>query len=141
MRALGLLLAAVLLGACSETPQPDLVASDVVINRPMPGMAMSAAYLTLRNNSRQTITITRVASNAYSSVELHETTVENGISRMRPLAQLEIPAGGNVKLERGGKHLMLMRPTAATEPVSLQFYAGQTLLLTVNSAYADPRSP
>jgi hypothetical protein len=137
MRAIGLLASIVLLSACGEAPRPDLVATDVVVNRPLPGAAMSAAYLTLRNNSARTISITRVTSNAYALVQIHETTVEDGIARMRPLQKLEIPAGGAITLERGGKHLMLMRATPPTDTVSLQFYDGDRLLLTVESAYAD----
>ena len=135
MRACGLLTLIVLLSACGGSPQPDLVATDIVVNRPMPGKAMTAAYLTLSNNSEQTINITRVTSNEYSLVQIHETTVEEGIARMRPLQQLEIPAGGQVRLERGGKHLMLMRLSGQTDDVSLQFYSGEALLLSVNSGY------
>ena len=136
MRVLVLMLLIVLLSACGGPPQPDLVASDVVVARPMPGKAMTAAYLTLRNNSDRTINITRVSSSEYSLIQIHETTIEDGIARMRPLPQLEIPAGDEVKLERGGKHLMLMRPAGQSEEVSLQFYDGETLLLSVNSGYA-----
>jgi copper(I)-binding protein len=69
-------------------------------------------------------------------VQIHETIIEDGIARMRPLPQLDVPPGGNVKLERGGKHLMLMRPTGQSDAVSLQFYDGETLLLSVNSGYS-----
>ena len=136
MRACGLLTLILLLSACGGSPQPDLVASDVVVARPIPGKAMTAAYLTLRNNSERTINITRVTSTEFSLIQIHETTIEDGIARMRPLPQLEIPAGGEVKLERGGKHLMLMRSTGQTDAVSLQFYDGETLLLSINSGYA-----
>ena len=132
------------LGACSADIQPALVASNVTITRPMPGMTMSAGYLTLTNNSEETITITRVSSPNYASVELHESVVENGVARMRPLEKIEMPAGTGTILEPGGKHLMLMRPTystdkgykdnASADSVSLQFYDGPTLLLTVTSS-------
>ena len=128
-----------LLGAGCGAPQPELVATDVTVTRPVPGMTMSAAYLSLRNNTDRTITVTRVTSKEFARVELHETTVEDGVARMRPLPRLEVPAGGSVRLERGGKHLMLMRPTGPVDSVSLQFYEGETLLLTVNTAYAAPR--
>lgn len=140
MRVWVLMLLILLLSACGGSPQPDLVATDIVVTRPMPGKAMSAAYLTLSNNSDRTIIITRVTSNEYSVVQIHETTIEDGIARMRPLSQLEIPPGGNVKLERGGKHLMLMRPTGQSEEISLQFYDGETLLLSLNSGYAAVKS-
>ena len=131
----GLTLLLVLVGACSADTQPALVASDVTITQPMPGMTMSAGYLTLTNNTEETITITRVSSPQYASVELHESVVDDGVARMRPLEKIEIPAGRNTILAPGGKHLMLMRPTkVAADSVSLQFYDGATLLLTVASS-------
>lgn len=136
----GLLPLIVVLGACGGAPQPELVAADIIVTRPMPGRSMSAAYLSLQNNTDRSISITRVTSTEYASVELHETTIEDGVARMRPLPRLEIPAGGTIRLERGGKHLMLMRLTEPTDTVSLQFYDGETLLLTVSSDYADTRS-
>ncbi len=133
----------VFLGACSADIQPALVASDITITRPMPGMTMRAGYLTLTNNSNETITITRVSSPNYESVALHESVVEDGVARMRPLKKIEMGAGKSAILEPGGKHLMLMRPKvsadkvsaekSSAESVSLQFYDGPTLLLTVTS--------
>lgn len=124
-----------LTAACSqETPAP-LVASDVVITRPLPGMTMSAGYLSLSNNSDATIRITRVTSAQFESVQLHETTIENGVSRMRAIAALEIPAGETLTLQRGGKHLMLMRPTMSSETVSLKFLDGDNPVLTVDANF------
>lgn len=131
----GLILLLVLVGACGADTRPALVASDLTITQPMPGMAMSAGYLTLTNNSAETITITRVNSPQYAAVELHESVVDDGVARMRRLEKIEIPAGKNTVLAPGGKHLMLMRPTeVAADAVSLQFYDGATLLLTVTSS-------
>jgi len=128
----------VFLGACSADIQPALVASDITITRSMPGMKMRAGYLTLTNNSEDTITITRVTSPNFESVMLHETVIEDGIARMRSLEKIEMQAGASAILEPGGKHLMLMRPKVSADKgsadaVSLQFYDGPTLLLTVTS--------
>ena len=146
MRTVPLLLL-VFLGACSADIQPALVASNVTITRPMPGMNMSAGYLTLTNNSKESITITRVSSPNYASVELHESVVKEGVARMRALKKLDIPADTSTILAPGGKHLMLMRPRVsidrastdkvAVDSVSLQFYDGANLLLTVTSS--EPR--
>ena len=38
---------------------------------------------------------------------MHETRTVEGMSRMRPLERLAVAAGETVKLEPGGKHLML----------------------------------
>ncbi len=134
-----LLLLLALMAACTSEPQPPLVASDVVVTRPMPGMKMSAAYLSLANNSDEAIRISRVASAQYASIQLHETRIEDGVARMRAIPVLEIAAGESVTLERGGKHLMLMRPTGSSDTVSLQFLDGDDLLLTVDATF-EPRT-
>ena len=121
----------VLIAACSSERAP-LVADDVAIKKPMPGMRMSAGYLTLQNNTDGTLTITRVVSPQFGSVEMHESVLEDGVARMVRLDELEIGAGEKVTFEPGGKHLMLMRPVADLDSVTLEFYAGEFLLLTVN---------
>lgn len=125
--------AAILMGACSAEPQPPLVATELVVTRPMPGSGMSAAYLTLTNNSEQTIRITRVTSTEFGSIQIHESTLEDGVARMRALSELQIPPGESVTLQRGGKHLMLMQPTGPADIVSLQFFDGQSLVLSVDA--------
>lgn len=46
----------------------------------------------------------------FGEVTVHETTVVDGVSRMREIEQLPLPAGAHVELAPGGLHLMLMRP-------------------------------
>lgn len=132
-----LVLAVFLLGACGVEPQPPLVAANVVITPPVPGTKMSAAYMSLTNYTDQAISISRVASLQYESVQLHESTIEDGVARMRAIQVLEIPSGETVALRRGGKHLMLVRPTGPTSTVSLQFFAGDDLILTVDAGFAS----
>jgi len=130
-----LLLAALLIGACGAEPQPPLVATELVVTRPMPGARMSAAYLSLTNNTEATIRITRVTSAQFGSVQLHESILDNGIARMRAIPALEIPAGETLTLQRGGKHLMLMRPTGPADVVSLQFFDDENLVLSVDTEF------
>ena len=132
---LGVLFAVILISACSAEPQPPLVATDVVVTRPVPGMKMSAAYLSLTNHTDETIRISRVASAQYESVQLHESIVEDGVARMRAFPVLEIPAGETITLKRGGKHLMLMRPTGAADSVSLRFLDGDNLVLAIDATF------
>lgn len=126
--------AALLIAACGAETHAPLVATDVVITAPPPGMAMSAAYMSLTNNSARTISISRVTSEQYGSVQLHETTVSDGVARMRALAELVIPPGETATLEPGGKHLMLTRPIGNGDNVSLQLFDGDNLLLVVNAS-------
>ena len=127
-----LVLLCLLLQACGQSG-PPLVARDIVILEPLPGRQMSAGYLALTNNTDTDILITRVDSPEFARVEIHESTVEDGIARMRRLPELLIPANASVTLEQGGKHLMLMRPIDRPTAVTLSFYSDDTLLLSVEA--------
>ena len=135
MRAF-LVLLAVLLTACGA-PKPPLVVSELEVTKPMPGRPMSAGYLVLTNNTDEPLRITSVDSPQFGSVEVHETTIIDGVSRMRELAELIVPARGSVTLERGGKHLMLMRPTNLEDTVVLQFFSGDTPILSVSFSFPE----
>lgn len=95
---------------------------------------VSAGYMTLINDSDEVVSITSVASPQFDSVEMHETIIEDGIARMRPIEALVIAPGSTVKFERGGKHLMLMQPSESIDTVTLNFYSGDLLVLSVSSA-------
>ncbi len=133
---IAVLISALFVAACGQ-PQPPLVASDVDITRPMPGMRMSAGYFVLDNNTDEPIRITGVTSPQFAAVEIHETTIEDGISRMRELDVLVVPPRGSVTLERGGKHLMLMRPGDLDEQVTLKLMSDDTPVLTIDYAFAS----
>lgn len=122
--------------ACSQETAP-LVASDVVVKKPMPGMSMTAGYLTLSNNASQPIVITHVVSPQFESVEMHESVVEDGMARMYALGDLTVLAKSSVVFEPGGKHLMLMRPVGEFDTVSLDFFADKAVVLTVNVTLSD----
>lgn len=121
------------LHGCTDGGGSALMASNVEITSPMPGRSMSAGYLSLTNNSAQDIQITHVTSPQYGNVTLHETQLENDIARMRPIDSLIITAGNTTRLERGGKHLMLSDPIDQPHPVILNFYSGDTLLLSLHT--------
>jgi copper(I)-binding protein len=127
---------AILLAACS-TERAPLVATDVTVKRPMPGMQMTAGYLSFTNNSAQPITLTNVTSSQFDVVEMHESVIEDGMARMYPLGDLTIVAGATVLFEPGGKHLMLMRPVGDFETVTLEFHTDDAVILTLNVALSD----
>lgn len=131
-RLLFSLLPIVLLFACSTDVAP-LVATEISIKAPMPGMQMSAGYLTLTNNTAEEITITEVTSAEFASIQMHETVIEDDVAKMRQLEAVVVPAGASVEFKPGGKHLMLMRPTASTESVSLQFIADNAVVLSISA--------
>lgn len=78
---------------------------------PMP-MPMMAGFARIENSCADAVAITAARSDAFGSVELHETTVVDGVSRMREVAELPVAAGGEAVLRPGGLHLMLMQPVS-----------------------------
>ncbi len=113
-----------LAGGCTPGDGPPLVATDIVAYAPLPGAESAVAYLELNNESDTAVTIAHVSSPDFASAEWHETIIENGVSRMVRLDNLQIDAGGSLLLQQGGKHLMLMEPT---RPMT----AGVTLTLRI----------
>ena len=98
----------------SAPPAPDLIVRDAWI-RPavVPGgmevPVNSAAYLTIENRGTAADRLVEVIFGGANRVELHESFVdERGIASMRPVASVEVPAGGEARLEPGGLHVMLM---------------------------------
>lgn len=114
------------------TPLP-LVAADVVITVPMPGALVSAGYLSLTNTTPETIMISHVVSPQFAAAEIHKSTLEDGVAKMRRIPELVVPGNSTVTLERTGMHLMLMRPAGPVENVSLKFFAGDDLVLRVDA--------
>ena len=77
---------------------------------------MTAGFGRLVNHTQLKLEITAYSSPSYGGVSLHETVIENGVSRMREVPALSIPPGAEVKLAPGGYHLMLTKPNQALEP-------------------------
>ncbi len=132
----GFFAALVILAACGA-PRPPLVASDVEITRPIPGRHMSAGFFVLENTTGTDIRITGATSSQFGAVEIHETTMEDGVSRMREIEALIVPAHGSVTLKRGGKHLMLMRGENVSASVSLQLLSDGEPVLSIEYAYPE----
>jgi len=111
----GLLLLALVLGglSCSdETPESistqfGLSYSDAYFNRPVPGSSVTAAYLTLRNESDKAQTLVAFSSGFVDNVELHNHIHSDGQMQMRRVEQLTLESGETVELAPGGYHLML----------------------------------
>jgi copper(I)-binding protein len=114
--------------------QPPLVAQNAWV-RATPGADMAAAYLTLRNVSSTPVTVTGVTSAIAGHAMIHETSVQDGQSRMRPHEQLVVAPGMTVKLEPGGLHVMLhdlKQPLTVgqTVPLEITLAGGGTLQVT-----------
>ena len=92
-----------------------LTASDAWV-RAVPGSDIAAAYLSLSNSGPAPMTIIGVSSPAAASAMIHETSAQEGQSRMRPRAQLIVPAGQTIRFEPGGLHIMLHELKQPVQP-------------------------
>ena len=75
-----------------------------------PAVRMLAAYMTISNNSKETVQLESAASDDFEMVDIHRTETQEGMSHMMKQIGLRIEGGGDVRLEPGGYHLMLMQP-------------------------------
>ena len=125
-----------LLAACADESAP-LTAHSLEVSLPRPGTTKGVAYAVLTNTTSAAITITDVASPQFEAVEMHESVITDGVSRMHKLDSVTIPATGSVAFERGGKHLMLLRPKGEPEDVTLTFNAGAVPVLAITVSTAE----
>ena len=64
-------------------------------------------YMTIRNTGSQNDRLLRAETNIAPKVELHTMKMQGGQMKMSPVDSFEIPAGGEIKLQSGGDHIML----------------------------------
>ena len=88
----------------------SIVVEDAWIPEAPPVAMMHAGYLSIKNNSQQTIVIVGAQSDAYADVEIHKSVTKDGMARMFKQDEITIAPGQEIKFERGGLHIMLMHP-------------------------------
>jgi copper(I)-binding protein len=76
-----------------------------------PGAESLAGYLVLRNPCAGPVTVTGVESLDFGRPMIHRSVEEGGVARMRDAGTLTVPAGGELRFQPGGLHLMLMSPS------------------------------
>mgnify|MGYP002481641690 FL=1 len=80
---------------------------------PVPQPRMLAGFGRIANHCGDAVAVVGASSPAFAEVTVHETVVVDGVSRMRELERLALPAHGEAVLQPGGLHLMLMQPVRA----------------------------
>lgn len=96
-----------------------------------PGQDQTGAYVTLHNMDKRDHALVKATSPAARATELHTVVDEGGMKKMRPVPKIDIPAGGQTKLQPGGLHIMLIglkQPLAegASVPITLTFEDGSS---------------
>jgi len=123
-RAILAAIAATTLAATAALAQNGLQVNDPYARASTPMSTSGAAFMVIENHAGADDRLIDARSDAAERVELHTHTEDaNGVMRMIHVEEgFVIPAGEEVRLERGGKHVMLMglvRPLEQGETVSV----------------------
>ena len=102
----------------------NLSIDDVWARTGQPGQ-VSAAYMEIKNKGAADKLIAANCDCA-KATELHDVQMVDGAMKMVPVAAMDIPAKGELKLKQGSYHIMLIglnRPLVAGEklPITLKF--------------------
>ncbi|MBC7870554.1 MAG: copper chaperone PCu(A)C, partial [Chitinophagaceae bacterium] len=110
-----------------------------------PGVITSEAsvYMMLENDTDRDDRLIRATTEASADVTFHLTQVRDGIGRMRPIDDLELPARSMVMLAPGGYHLMLEHlerdfAVGDTFPITLTFASGDEITVNVMVSEGAP---
>ncbi len=123
-----------------DEPAADVVAiMNAWIRQAHPGATVNAGYLTLINVGSEDLTLVKLESPAFETVELHEMAMTGGLMKMRELSEVVVPAGGQARFEPGGRHLMLKGPErhlaeGQTVDLTLTFSSGRRQTVSVRVA-------
>jgi copper(I)-binding protein len=85
----------------------DVTVADGYIKASIPGSNITAAYMTIKNDSDKEITLQKISSTISDRIEIHEHTMANGMMRMREVGEITIKANSSVVLQPSGLHLMI----------------------------------
>lgn len=137
--ALALLL---LSGVPAVAQQPSIYVRGAWARATSPSQTVGVVFLTLIDVGPADRLVS-LTSPIGDSVELHETTNDAGVMRMRPVEGLNLTPGQTLQLKPGGYHLMvvgLKHPLMAGSsfPLTLNFETARsiTAMVTVGSAGA-----
>ncbi|PCG82083.1 copper resistance protein CopZ [Streptomyces sp. WZ.A104] len=97
------LTAGLALAGCSSESKPELKVVDAYLPQPVSDMA--AGFLVVQNSGDTGDRLTSVTSPLSDDVSIHETKDQ----KMRKVSSFEVPANGELVLERGGNHIMFMK--------------------------------
>lgn len=94
----------------------ELDISEAWIKNLPPSTPVRAGYMKIHNPDQVAVSVVEIRSTAFASIEIHQTSEQDGMMRMDPVPSLKIEAGSSVQLAPGGLHLMMMHPEQPTRP-------------------------
>lgn len=123
----------------------DLKIEKAWIKAVPPTAKMSAAFGLLKNDSNKKVKLLKVSGDIAKDIEIHTHTEENGMMKMRRVAGVVIPAGGQVELKPMSYHVMLIGMRKSLKlgeqvPLTFEFDNGEKLKIGVpvqKMSYSD----
>ncbi|WP_413581632.1 copper chaperone PCu(A)C [Bdellovibrio sp. HCB288] len=109
-----MILSAVMVLVSSAALAADIEISNPHVFVPLKGTNTTAGFGTIKNTSKNEVTVKVVEAKPFKAVELHESSEKNGRMTMSKMEMYKIPAGQTLELKPGGNHIMLFD---ATKPV------------------------
>jgi len=107
-KCLEFLLVAIVIGGLTGAAHAQVEVKDAWVRGMVPGQDTTGAFLSI--TSKQDARLIGVSTPAarMAEAELHRSSMEGGVMRMRPVETLLLPADTPVALQPGGYHVMLM---------------------------------
>jgi copper(I)-binding protein len=94
----------------------ELDVRDPWIKNLPPSVPVRAGYMTIHNPQSKAVSIVSLRSDAFASIEIHQTIEQDGMMSMEQVPSLKIEPNSSVQLAPGGLHLMMMNPSEPTQP-------------------------
>lgn len=142
MKAIWLIGPAVMaIGGCQKKPVLD--ATDAWVRLSPVRTNPSAAYFTLHGGAKDE-TLISVTSPVAIRAEMHESVNRGGVTTMAPLKTVTVPAGGTVKFEPGGRHVMLYYVNPGVKPtwtMDLRFTFADGRIVIRRAKVVGPADP
>ncbi|WP_327324699.1 copper chaperone PCu(A)C [Streptomyces sp. NBC_01210] len=92
------------LAGCSSDGAPELKVNGAFMPQPVSD-DMAAGFLTVHNSGGTADKLTSVTSDLSDDITIHESKDQ----RMQEVKTFDVPADGELNLERGGNHIMFMK--------------------------------
>jgi copper(I)-binding protein len=118
---------ALVLSACGASSTGPKISVEDAWARPVPAAGGNGTvFFRLVNTGDEPDQLLGGESPVAGSIEVHKTTMEEGVMRMEHIPGLELPAKGEILLEPGGYHMMLIGVNTSlalgdTLPITLRF--------------------
>lgn len=125
--------------ACSPSAREPIVVSDAWSNATPAGATVAAAYMEI--TAADADTLLSATTSVAEHIEMHTSSEENGMMRMRPLPSAPLDPGKPFKFAPGGAHFMLMglrEPLAAGQRYSMTLQFEKAGARTVEVTVVEP---